>query len=398
MKEIKDIVTAFDAATKIGKKSALATVVHVEGSSYRRPGARMLVTEDGELTGAISGGCLEGDALRKARLVISQDKALLVTYDTMDDDDATLGVGLGCNGIIHILIEPIPVHNPDHPIQKLREFLSQRQEAVLVTLFCLADRHAPQPGTCLMLKASGTLKGHCDDAAIETSVVAEAKKVLKLKASRVKNYFSHEKHLTAFIEFLQPAVSLIIIGAGNDIMPLVQMADILAWETTVVDGRPNYATVERFPDATRVLVSKASQVLDQVTIDPQTAFVLMTHNYNYDWEILKALMEKEVSYIGVLGPKKKMERMIVDLEKANVQQPLRSNLYGPVGLDIGAETSEEIALSVLSEIKAVISMRQGNFLREKKETIHPRHPLTLASPASTSEETQLQCMLTPKIK
>src|ERR1700749_5306740 len=107
MKEIIDIVAAYKEAVKCSKKTALATVVLVEGSAYRRPGARMLISEDGELTGAISGGCLEGDALRKARLVILQQEALLVTYDTTDDDDAKLGVGLGCNGIIHILIEPI---------------------------------------------------------------------------------------------------------------------------------------------------------------------------------------------------------------------------------------------------------------------------------------------------
>src|ERR1700759_5778466 len=107
MKEIIDIVTAYDEAIKAGKKTALATVVLVEGSAYRRAGARMLITEDGQLTGAISGGCLEGDALRKARLVILQQQPMLVTYDTMDDDEAKLGVGLGCNGIIHILIEPI---------------------------------------------------------------------------------------------------------------------------------------------------------------------------------------------------------------------------------------------------------------------------------------------------
>src|SRR6186713_3688909 len=104
MKEIKDIIAAYRMAQEQGKQAALATVVHVEGSSYRRPGARMLITDDGQLTGAISGGCLEGDALRKALLVMAQQKPMLVTYDTMDDDDAKFGVGLGCNGIIQVLL------------------------------------------------------------------------------------------------------------------------------------------------------------------------------------------------------------------------------------------------------------------------------------------------------
>jgi xanthine dehydrogenase accessory factor len=400
MKEIKDIVAAYERATLAGKKTALATVVHVEGSSYRRPGARMLVTEDGQLTGAISGGCLEGDALRKARLVITQHKSLLVTYDTMDDDDAKLGVGLGCNGIIHILIEPIAVDNPENPIQKLKNFLSKRQEAVLVTLFCLADRHAAQPGTCLMMKESGQISGSLEAAPTGPLLVSEAKKALKEKTARVKYYQIGKQSFTAFIEFLQPTVSLVIIGAGNDIMPLVQMASILGWETTVVDGRPNYATQERFPAATRVLVAKAAQVLDQVALDGQTAFVLMTHNYNYDWAILKGLMQKEVTYIGVLGPKKKMERMLADLAEEGIiptQRQLNS-MFGPVGLDIGAETSEEIALSVLSEIKAVLSKREGKFLRHKKETIHPRHPLSQMPKQILTEDSQLSCTVSSQIK
>jgi xanthine dehydrogenase accessory factor len=400
MKEIKDIVAAFDKAIQAGKKTALATVVHVEGSSYRRPGARMLVTEDGQLTGAISGGCLEGDALRKARLVISQHKALLVTYDTMDDDDAKLGVGLGCNGIIHILIEPIAVENPDNPIQKLKDFLSKRQEAVLVTLFCLADRHAPQPGTCLMMTSSGQISGAFPAALTDTEIIREAKTVLKNKASRVKHYLIGEQDLTAFIEFLQPAVSLIIIGAGNDILPLVQMAGILGWETTVVDGRPNLATVDRFPAASRVLVAKASQVVNLVSIDAQTAFVLMTHNYNYDWALLKALMQREVSYIGVLGPKKKMDRMLLDLAEEGIIPTDRQmeSLFGPLGLDIGAETSDEIALSVLSEIKAVLSKRAGKFLREKQETIHPRHPLSFVPNHTYTGDNKSQCALSQPIQ
>src|ERR1700749_4981549 len=138
MKEIKDIIRAYDIATKQHKQTALATVVLVEGSAYRRAGARMLITEDGELTGAISGGCLEGDALRKARLVIMQQEPLLVTYDTTDDDDAKLGVGLGCNGIIHILIEPIFDH-PQNPVNLLKAIIANRQHSVLVTLFSIED-------------------------------------------------------------------------------------------------------------------------------------------------------------------------------------------------------------------------------------------------------------------
>src|SRR5687768_6913906 len=151
MKELQDIIAAYDQAVTQNKKTALATVVKVEGSSYRRPGARMLITEDGTLTGAISGGCLEGDALRKAQQVMFRQRSMLVTYDTTDDDDAKLGVGLGCNGIIHILIEPIVASDQNHPVQLLKDWLLQRQNAVLVTLFSLEDKKGTQPGTSLLL-------------------------------------------------------------------------------------------------------------------------------------------------------------------------------------------------------------------------------------------------------
>jgi xanthine dehydrogenase accessory factor len=135
MKELREIINAYDAAVHAGKKAALAAVVHLDGSSYRRPGARMLVSDEGELTGAISGGCLEGDALRKALLVLSQQQSKLVTYDTSDEDDATIGIQLGCAGVIQVLFEPIQANNPNNPIQLLRKAVAVRQKSVLVTLF-----------------------------------------------------------------------------------------------------------------------------------------------------------------------------------------------------------------------------------------------------------------------
>ncbi|HWN89485.1 MAG TPA: XdhC family protein, partial [Chitinophagaceae bacterium] len=164
------------------------------------------------------------------------------------------------------------------------------------------------------------------------------------------------------------------IGAGNDVMPLVDMADILGWETTVVDGRANYAKKERFVSACQVFVSKPEQVLEQIEIDEHTVFLLMTHNYNYDMAMLKQLLQKNVSYIGMLGPKNKRERMLNELKDEGLiftPQQL-SVLHSPVGLDIGAETSEEIALSILAEIKALFAGRDVQSLRTIKEVIHPR--------------------------
>jgi len=374
MKEVQDIVLAYDEAQQEGRQTALATVVHVQGSSYRRPGARMLVTDDGQLTGAISGGCLEGDALRKARLVMVQQQAMLVTYDTTDEDDAKLGVGLGCNGIIQILIEPINPADPDNPIQLLKAFLKHRQTAVLVTLFSLEHKKTLQVGTCFILEEKEGLRGKSlRDKKLQAALGADAREALQTGASSIAHY-KNGQQLTGFVEVLKPAVSLVVIGAGNDAIPLVQLAAVLGWQTTVVDGRANYATAARFPLATQVLVAKAEQVLSHVLPDKSTVFVLMTHNYNYDLAMLRQLLPLGLPYIGALGPKKKLDRMLEELQEEGipVTDAQRQAIYGPTGLDIGAETAEEIALSILAEIKAVLSGRAGTPLRDKGDVIHPR--------------------------
>jgi xanthine dehydrogenase accessory factor len=372
MKEIRDIIRAYDEARKAGKQTALATVVHVEGSSYRRPGARMLIEDDGQLTGAISGGCLEGDALRKALLVITEKRSKLVTYDTMDDDDAKFGVGLGCNGIIQVLIEPINDADPNNPIQYLKAVNEKRQQAVLVTLFSLQDKKAAQHGTCLLLKKDGCLLGHT--TILKDVLVADANEALTCQTSSFKNYISDDHDLTAFFEVIDPPISVIIIGAGNDVMPVVDMADILGWEVTVIDGRANYAKKERFASACQVVVAKPEEALKKIIIDQHTVFLLMTHNYNYDKAMLAQLLQKNVLYIGMLGPKKKRERVLNDLKEEGfifTSQQL-SALHSPVGLDIGAETAEEIALSILAEIKAFFANKDVRSLRKINEVIHPR--------------------------
>ena len=263
----------------------------------------MLIRDDGELTGAISGGCLEGDALRKALYVMTQQKSMLVTYDTMDDDDAKFGVGLGCNGIIQVLIEPIDIRNENNPIRLLQSITGGRQSSVLVTLYNLQDKKNPQPGTCLLLKEGYGVTGQA--TVFNDNLIQDAEAALKKNITSFKNYISEKASFTAFIEFIKPPVSLIIIGAGNDVMPLVQMADVLGWETTVADGRPDYAKKQRFASACKVLVSKPENVLDQLTIDDQTVFLLMTHNYNYDLAMFRALLKKKTVYIGSFGPKEK---------------------------------------------------------------------------------------------
>ena len=190
MKEIMDIISAFDEANSAGKQTALATVVNVEGSSYRREGARMLIAEDGQITGAISGGCLEGDALRKALFVMQERKAKLVVYDTSNEDDVEVGFQLGCNGIIQVLIEPISNDKSNNPISILKEALSTRHYAIVATVFSL-NRNSPQVGTCLLLKENGTIVKTIRDDRLVDIVAGDAKTGLMQRESSIKNYVVH---------------------------------------------------------------------------------------------------------------------------------------------------------------------------------------------------------------
>ena len=345
MKELKEIVKAYDAAVQSGKNVALAALVHLEGSSYRRPGARMLVNDEGELTGAISGGCLEGDALRKALFALSQRKSRVVTYDTSDEDDMTIGIQLGCAGVIQVLFEPIDPKKQDNPIQLIRKALAIRQEAVMVTLFNLSNKNAEQPGTCLLLESNGNISGNIPIQSIENVVMEDVELVMRNKKSVFREYQADGISITAFIEFLQPAISLVVVGAGNDAIPMMQIADTMGWDVRVVDGRNTHARPERFVAACQVLVSKPEAVLDQLPMDARTVFVMMTHNYNYDLSMLKALLPSHTPYIGMLGPKKKLDRMLNELRQDGMQldDAMLAKVFGPTGLEIGAETPEEIA-------------------------------------------------------
>ena len=368
MKEINEILKAYKVARAAGRKTALATVVHVEGSSYRRPGARMLVTDEGVLTGAISGGCLEGDALRKALLAIAQGKNKLVTYDTADEDDAKFGVQLGCNGIVHILFEPIDEEKPLHPVALLSELAAHRKDAVLVTLFSLTG--GSQQGTCALYR-DGLVHSSLP-AGLEDQAFNDAASCAGRKTSFQKQYSDGETEVNAFFEFIPPPPAILIAGAGNDAQPLVQVISVLGWASTVVDGRRTHATADRFKGAGTVLVATPGQVLGATAPDEQTFCILMTHNYNYDLAVLKELLPSPCRYIGLLGPKKRSERMLAELAEGGFVPDAAqlAKIYSPVGLDLGAETAEEIAISIIGEIKAVIAGRKGTFLREKETPIH----------------------------
>ena len=386
MQEIISIIKAYQQAVTEGKKTALATVVHVEGSSYRRPGARMLITEDAEITGSISGGCLEGDAFRKALHVILSNKAMLVTYDTADEDDAKFGMGLGCQGVIQVLIEPLQGERGTAIIELLQKATASRQYASLVTFFSMSDKKAPQYGSCYLLTEKNETIGSLSVLSKDV-IEEEARQVIAQRKSSFKKYEIGQQEIIVFTELIQPPVSLVVVGAGNDVIPVVKMAEMLGWQSTVLDGRPMYASRERFPmPSCQVFHSKADQILERVQIDARTVFVLMSHNYNYDLAVLKVLLNHPTTYIGVLGPHKKMKMMMDELAENGIEltDNQKEAIHGPVGLHIGAETAEEIAVSIIAEIQAKLTSTDTRPLKEKQDAIHRRADLVIESTSSTA--------------
>jgi len=369
MKELRDIIQAYDEATRQNKQTALATVVRVDGSSYRRPGARMLVTDEGKITGAISGGCLEGDALQKARFAMASGENKFATYDSTDEDDIQFGLHLGCNGVVYILFEPIKKDDPLNPLELLRRISDAGEDAVLVTMFSLRGM---QPGTRL-LYLKNNLQSSLPEA-VQGLLAGPVSAVFAEKQPALLEVDINDTCCSAFIEWIGRPVSVVVAGAGNDIQPFVEIAAMMGWLVTVVDGRFNYARTERFPKALHVLYSRPPDILHQIKTDGQTVYLLMSHNYNYDLGFLKQIVEQEFAYIGLLGPAQKRDRMLSDLQDQGIHlnEDQLSKIHGPTGLDIGAENAMEIAVSIVAEVKAFLSARSGGLLKMKKESIHNR--------------------------
>ncbi len=367
MNEIRAILKAAQVAQAAGKRVALATVVQVEGSSYRRPGARMLITEDGHLTGAISGGCLEGDALRKALLALHENRNKLVTYDSLDEADAEMGMQLGCNGKVDILFEPIDWEDSENPIELLAFAAAQPETCVSVTIWKSAGKN--HLGTVLQTNKDSALFAERVFSILE-EVDAEALIVLQAGVSEIKTFGNSN----ALFHLIKPPVKLVIAGAGNDVKPVVAMAAALGWDVTVVDGRASHATTARFPEAEKVIVSRAENLAESAGVDSKTVCLLMTHNYQYDLIALRNLLAKNPVYIGILGPKKRWQKLEAELTANDflLTDAQRKTIHAPLGLDLGAESAAEIALSVLAEIQSVLVGSSAQPLHGKNGPIHVR--------------------------
>lgn len=314
-------------------ESVLATLVTVEGSSYRRPGARLLVSADGEKIGSISGGCLEEDVLARAQRVFTSGQAEAIVYDTTSENDLVWGVGLGCHGIVRVLVEKLPAR-PAWAATLAENFATRRPTPLAVTHEAgrsdpLGTRLAASPG----------------NAPAQPGV---------------------------FLQTVPPPTALFVLGAGDDAQPLVRLAKELGWRVTVADPRAAFATAARFPSADEVLAGAADQLVLRLSPDAHALAVVMTHHYVHDVPLMRALLARPLAYLGLLGPKKRAEKILRDLaaEGVGIDSAQRARLHAPVGLDLGADAPEQVALAIVAEMQAVLARRDARPLRERRTPIH----------------------------
>ncbi len=369
MKDFKAIIAAYQQVDFNQRKAALATVVKVRGSSYRSPGARMLITDDGKWVGSISGGCLEGDALRKARNVMSDKNPMTVTYDTREESNQNLGIGLGCNGVIDVLIEPIDETDQKNSITQFSSLLNTQEPVALATIFKGAN-----VGEKMLLTSSGQISNQFTNVELTKAVQTDLEKLTITKRSEAKAYTVKGEEQEVFIELIQPSLSLIIFGGGFDARPVSELAKSLGWNVSVTDECVAHIAPIFFPTADKLSLCQREFIDRDFEITPYTACVLMSHNYDYDRDVLKKLLKSNSPYIGILGPRKRFDKMQeeflatgITLSDFDLQR-----IHSPIGLDIGAEAPDEIALSIISEIQSKFSNRSGGFLKYHNGPIHQR--------------------------
>jgi len=363
MKEIRSIISAYASIDLALTRAALATVVRVEGSSYRRTGARMLVLDDGTYLGGISGGCLEGDALRKALKAISQDKPSIVTYDTTQDDDHQVGVGLGCNGIIDVLFTPLHADDPFNPVLLLQSVAPTRVPAVIITIIGGEGAKDQLARTIVYTNDEEFLRDF-SLTDIAPSVLHDIKTALQDQRSATAAYAAQQGEVRIFIECLKPALRLLIFGSHYDMQPLARLATELGWEATAITNRAK-ASKELF---------RYSEVIDRsleatLPVDAFTAAILMNHDLATDGRQLHLLLPTSIPYIGLLGPRKRSLRLFESLQEPSAAAA-DARIFAPAGLDIGALTPEEIALSITAEVQSFFAGREGRSLRLRAGSIH----------------------------
>jgi xanthine/CO dehydrogenase XdhC/CoxF family maturation factor len=372
----REVVHALSHTAANGDSVVLATVVRVTGSSYGGVGARMVIRTDGSTVGLVSGGCLESDLAEHARRVYATGRAEVVRYDTREDDDAPWGLGLGCNGVIDVLLEPLSPQSARDIAALIDYALGAEAPSVVATVIRVTGSETGLP----------TVGSHAllDDVSIQpigdwgngSTLSDAAQHVSEALAAGRRGIVSEIGAVEVAFEVVMPAVRLLICGTGPDAAPVARFASQLGWDVTVVDHRALTGTHSaRFPGAHVVECAEALHLADVVALNSRTTAVVMSHNFPRDRDYVQALLAANIAYLGVLGPRARTERMLAELTAANGSPPMVSErFFAPVGMDIGGEGPDAIALAIISQVSAVASGRAGGHLRDRRAPLHAAPP------------------------
>ncbi|VVM57565.1 XdhC family protein [Pseudomonas fluorescens] len=365
MSGLNDLLQAIDTAAQTGEETILATVVKVEGSAYRRPGARMLIPLHGRTVGTVSGGCLEQDLAKKAWWLTDSGEPVVRRYSTgatedEDDEQSALTFGLGCNGTVFVMLERLRATSPSPAIELLRRVRDSQQPAAMATVIATSRNASARVGDRLLSDTDGTLR----NLPLKIAIRQDLRKTLAQKKSSIRLYTDARGEVEVFFEYIAPPPRLVIFGAGHDAQPLVRMAKLLNWHVSVIDSRSHFARPERFPQADAVIFASLDNPFDLRPLTDGAAVTVMTHSYRQDRHWLGQLLQSSPAYLGQLGPKERTERLLAEIGTGT------SALHYPMGLDLGGDAPENVALSILAEMTAVMNQRQGGMLRHRRKPIH----------------------------
>jgi xanthine dehydrogenase accessory factor len=359
------LLEGWAALKRSGDPFVIATVVDVRGSAYRRPGARMLVSRDRWIAGSVSGGCLEGDILHKGFWRAAHGP-VLVTYDsTVDasdsDDELRAGLGLGCNGIVDVLLERAGDHAID-PLAILETCVRTQTCAAVATVF--RGAHDVPVGARLAV-AGDEVFGAIGDDTLCGAIVSAAKTAVRARETSVASY----GEVRVLVEVFAPPPRLFIAGAGHDAVPLANAAQALGWQEFVCMPHARPAARDRFPRVDGFVFGTPDDIARAIDASDRAAVVIMNHNYEQDRAALGTLAGSSALYIGVLGPRHRTARMLGELGMT-----LDARMHAPVGLELGAETPEEIAVAIVAEVQAVLAEAPASRLRDRLGPIHLDQP------------------------
>jgi xanthine/CO dehydrogenase XdhC/CoxF family maturation factor len=324
--------------------AAIATIIHKQGSTYRGIGAKSVILPDGTILGTLSGGCVEGDIYEHAKNVIDSGIPQMKVYDFHGEGDLPWGLGVGCNGALKIWIEPFDPIRQQREAKQILDMM--RHQLPTATIIASDQPERYSIGTKIVV-------GHT-----QTDLPIPA-------AAGLFTVTHNGVRLELYVEKLKPIPRLIIFGAGPDVVPLVRGAKLLQWLVTIVDHRPGYANQDRFPEADEILVSPIGTVPTQLVVHEKDYAVIMTHHFQQDRLFLQHMLSHSLSYLGILGPKNRTEQLL-----GEITLPEGVTLHSPIGLDIKAETPEEIAISILSEIICHVNGGTGAPLKNRVGPIH----------------------------